>query len=626
MAQREALRACRQARSSDVLEAWYDASNYVDIRDYLGDGPGCGHTPGRPTTVADRADGQNWPIFRTEQELAVYRGLARVLATCTETGIGIVERLTDYAIGKGAQYRVVGDQDLAKIGQKVVDEFLDDNDYVGDLDRERFQRGVVDGEAFTGLWHVGGGRVAARMIEPDQITEPADKLGIEEWLGCETPSSWSFGVHTEADDVEDVHGYWAKWTGSDTDWDYLPGGQSAIFPTGSENVWVEHTKRNVTRNVKRGLSDFFATRETLERARKVLKNVGEGAAVQAAIAFFREHDTSTPSSKALAMIQAAAARSSQKQFDQGRRTAYTQQFEAGSIVDHGKGIQYKYGPMGQNNAPVYLEVYQASMRSVSVRYGAPEHMFTGDASNNNYASIFVSENPFVRAMEATQGRVVRSDQRVLWKVLWFAWTAGRFGDVPWATVYHSLTIQIEMPSVAVRDRNAETNRRKILRDSRIITAQRWAVEEGYEEDEANKAQAEQPATAASGAADATGGGVDLEAAAVAGADQNVQVAEDLVLNGAQIAAATAIVTSVAQGVIPRDTGMGQLRILFNLSDEQARAIMGSAGTSAPTTPNPLPTAAVVDASESEAERRGWQAWLRGLAFWKGTHAGAGQSA
>ncbi len=73
-------------------------------------------------------------------------------------------------------------------------------------------------------------------------------------------------------------------------------------------------------------------------------------------------------------------------------------------------------------------------------------------------------------------------------------------------------------------------------------------------------------------------------------EQDVQVSEALVLNGAQITAATAIVSAVADGTIPRDAGLGQLQVLFNLTPEQAEQIMGSAGTDTPTTPNPKPQA------------------------------------
>jgi HK97 family phage portal protein len=72
-------------------------------------------------------------------------------------------------------------------------------------------------------------------------------------------------------------------------------------------------------------------------------------------------------------------------------------------------------------------------------------------------------------------------------------------------------------------------------------------------------------------------------------DQTVKVSEDQVLNGAQISAAVDIVVAVAAGEIPRDAGIGQLIVLFNLTPEQAAQIMGSAGNpKIATTPNPRP--------------------------------------
>jgi len=77
-----------------------------------------------------------------------------------------------------------------------------------------------------------------------------------------------------------------------------------------------------------------------------------------------------------------------------------------------------------------------------------------------------------------------------------------------------------------------------------------------------------------------------------GSGQHVKVNEDAVLNGAQVTSATAIVTAVASGEIPRDSGIGQLQVLFNLKPEQAEQVMGSAGKAdVATTPNPRPAGA-----------------------------------
>jgi HK97 family phage portal protein len=70
--------------------------------------------------------------------------------------------------------------------------------------------------------------------------------------------------------------------------------------------------------------------------------------------------------------------------------------------------------------------------------------------------------------------------------------------------------------------------------------------------------------------------------------QAVEVTQEAVLNGAQIQAALSIVQAVADELIPRDSGIGQLIVLFNLTPEQAEEIMGSTGTPSFTSKKPAP--------------------------------------
>jgi lambda family phage portal protein len=79
-------------------------------------------------------------------------------------------------------------------------------------------------------------------------------------------------------------------------------------------------------------------------------------------------------------------------------------------------------------------------------------------------------------------------------------------------------------------------------------------------------------------------------AAVAGTGQELQTTQATVLNGAQVTSASAIVEACAAGRIPRDSALGQLEILFNLSTEQANKMLGSAGLGTATTPNKNPAA------------------------------------
>ena len=93
-----------------------------------------------------------------------------------------------------------------------------------------------------------------------------------------------------------------------------------------------------------------------------------------------------------------------------------------------------------------------------------------------------------------------------------------------------------------------------------------------------------------------------DAGAPPAAAQDAEVLPELVLNGAQVVAATAIVKSVAVGELPRDAGIGQLMVLFNLSKDQAEQIMGSVGNGfQPTAPAKPGAAGGAPAPDDEDE-------------------------
>ena len=78
------------------------------------------------------------------------------------------------------------------------------------------------------------------------------------------------------------------------------------------------------------------------------------------------------------------------------------------------------------------------------------------------------------------------------------------------------------------------------------------------------------------------------------------------LNGAQMTAAAKIVEQVSAGFVPRDSGVGILKLSFGLNDEEAQVIMGSAGTDAFTPPpenGAAPAPADTDAILADLEAR-----------------------
>jgi hypothetical protein len=432
---------------------------------------------------SERADGVARPIVRDENDLAAIRNTGRLLADTSPAAIGVLKNLTNYIIGTGFCYKAALRDGIEPSGeanrmlaavQRVIGDFLEANDWPGDLERELFLRSRRDGEYFVAMFPAGAS-LQLRVIEPEQVAAPHNSGALEEWLGVDTPSSWSFGVHSDEADIQNVHGYHVMWNSSGTDWDYLPV------------EMVEHLKLNVDRNVKRGISDFYAVRSHLEDAERLLRNTRQGAAVQAAIAFIREHAPGTTHTQIESLQQSLATRTYVEATSTGTRTRKVQRYAPGTILDISRGLQYKPGPLGASHGPNFLTIEQAVLRMAGVRWCLPEHMISGDASNNNYASILEAGAPFVKNAEAEQQFYAKRWRRMLWRVIEHASRSGAIG-ADLSTIRDLIEICIEPPEVAVRDRVQETQRRKLLFDAGILSPQTWAAKEGldYEREIANR--------------------------------------------------------------------------------------------------------------------------------------------
>jgi hypothetical protein len=463
---------------------------FVNASDYIGEvGYGYGYPQQSPwlSTRSDRQDGRNRPMFATETELAAIRGAARLLANYNPNAKGILKHLANFTISKGFAYRFSmldgksADQTPAKHCQRVVDRFLCDNAFVGDYDRELFHRAHRDGESFLGLWHEGHGRVAARAIEPEQVTEPAAPRDIEDWLDRAGNDKWSFGIHTDGDDTESVRGIYAQWSNNPQDWSYLPAGRHPCLPPNAEcNAWVEHYKTdNVDRKIKRGLSDFFCGQVMLEAARKLQRNMGAGASIQAAIAWIIETAAGTLPTTVTSMTASQSAGPYTQQTLQGNRVNQTAKYDPGSILYAPNGTVYHPSPMGSDNAPNFVLVYESMMRSLAVMWCMPEHMVTGSAENNNYASILEAGSPFVRAIESEQARVALSHERILWKVIEFACACG---EIPcdYETVRCLVRLSVSPPRVPVRDRLREVQADQVLVGLGAMSAATAAANDGLD--------------------------------------------------------------------------------------------------------------------------------------------------
>ncbi len=478
-----ALKLLESTHGGTLAESW---GQHVDPLGWLHEDSNYSQTIGPISLAGGFNQSLSQHVLSNEQSLAFARNAGRAFATSSATAMGILKNLTNYCMGTGFTYKVLARQDaplhsakaphgLVIAVQHIVDNFLDENDWCGNFERELFTRSRRDGEYFLALFPQSSGSISVRVIEPEQVTEPQNPKAVERELGISISSSWSFGIHTSTHDVQSIHGYHIVWDIDGNDWDYLPSQR------------IEHLKLNVDRNIKRGVSDFFAVQAELQGVDKLLRNIREGAAVQAAIAFIREHLPSTTSGQIHSLSDLTTLG---RNATTGPKRRSVSRYEPGTILDVSHGMQYKPGPLGASHGPNFIAIQQAVLRSIGTRWCMPEYMVSGDASNANYSSSIVAESPFVKFCQAEQRFYANHFRRVLWKVIALAHEMGQFDDwhIDLATLRNMVSLHVNVPSVVVRDSLAETQVREIEHRNGVLSRKTWAAETGreYESEQLNQ--------------------------------------------------------------------------------------------------------------------------------------------
>ncbi len=481
------VQEAESARVQQLLEVGQVIGNRLD---YIYDSPSQGfgglNSPadsiyGRyhDDRVDDRTEGRYRPVYEIEDDLARQRGIARVLAAVDEHGIGVVDTLANYTLGTGYVYEVSPkdpvNEPLAEVVQAIVDEFVERFSVKWRRkEREYHNRSRRDGEAFLKLDPIGGGKAEVEFVEPAEITEPTDTRQISEFAGF--PSlDWTMGIGTDWGRPDRVHGYFQDKTGDQQDWDYIPADR------------MVHAKRNVDDRAKRGVSDFYPVWRDMERAAKVLRNSGEGAALQAAIAYIREHVPGVGLAAVQSMNSAKQVASIDQSWPQGNSTTSKfRKFNPGTILDVPAGQQYKPGPMGAERNEGFVTIAQSIWRSTGVRWLMPDYMITGDPSNGNFASTLVAESPFVKARQADQVWYAEDFTEVIWGVLRIAVNTSielrRLGIQTVEQLRRLVKVNIEPPRVDVRNRSEDTQINSILSQRGLVSDRTWSGAEDLDYD------------------------------------------------------------------------------------------------------------------------------------------------
>ena len=551
-----------------VVEAFGDL---IDPTEYLTDEPGWGGQS-IASFLVSRDKGANAPAFRTDTDLANIRGAARIICDTSVNAKCALQNLQNYVVGSGFDYSVVDkgrtlgpgeDQTpLASEAGAIVEEFLTRTKYGTAHKRKRLLWSERrDGEYFTCLSHVGGGRAAVRVLDPGFFRTPQNPRQMSDAFppADDVPDDWEFGIHTEDGDYENVFGYLAQWSDSSADYDYYTVDE------------VLHAKINVDDVIKRGLSDFYWVYTALLDAAKLLRNGVRGAQVQAAIAYVVEHGPGVPESSVTSFKTGSAVAQYNQPIQNGTRTQYVHKYNPGSVVHTPNGTTYHPSPLAaQGVAASIVAIEQAVLRIIGSNWCMPEFMISGDASNNNYASILVAGSPFIKYVEALQGDCAEEDEELLWKVLHLAWQTGHFANgYEWPDVKAGLEIKVEAPQASIEDKEKEANVNAILSDRGLLSDRTWATRANldYEQERANGARAgmaqPEPITPSSGTPD-----VPASTAPTQAEPSKPEIDASQGLNGAQISSALELMVQVSAGTIASEVA---LELLVGIGIDRDRA-------------------------------------------------------
>lgn len=451
------LKTTRKLSENYTPDYWLN--NYSDILNRYQDQSLGNYPISQPT---DRQYGSNFPFWVSESQLAIIRAAARYVVTTSPNAQGLLNGLTSYVIGIGFNYRAAAiqqqgaDENLVKTVQKTIDQFIETNAW-GEMEQELFYRTREDGEAFVRLFPQLDGTMVIRTVEPEQIYQP----------GGSQLAEWSYGIQTEIDDVNTIIAYHvdyraAKGAGIEQQV------QGEIVPASQ----MMHIKTNVKRTIKRGLSDFsFDTLDAFTQAGKLRRNIGEGAAVQAAIAAVRQHETASLDQ----VTDFIATNADYVASNANGRPQSFEKLEPGSFLDIPKGMVY-VPPPAASNSSAHLEIFAGLLRTAGNRHNAPEWLVSSDSSNGNYASSLTAEAPFTRNCLRLQEFYKGHFKKVIIAMLNHA---SDLGKLP-SNLFDLIELQVKAPSVETRDKASEANANQIYSTLGIKSKQTIAQEIGLD--------------------------------------------------------------------------------------------------------------------------------------------------
>lgn len=448
--------AAELGRGNRLLEASVELfQKLVSFDDELFDGTG--RQVWSKISLQDFTQASTALVYTTESQFDQVRNQARWLANENEFAINGHENRVSYVVGEGHIYKVAAkpdiDVDPAELDavKAVIDDFVKLNRWHA-RQQEIVWRRDRDGECFLRFFPGQDGTLRVRFVEPERVRSPQANVD----------SAVRFGIRFDPDDAETALAYHIQKSADDGN------------PEPVDAAEVQHRKANVDCTAPRGLPLFYPVRKNLNRAEKLLTNMGHMAGIRAAIALIRKHASGNASTVQNFVDNAADV---QTQNSSTGKTMNYRQYAPGTILDTSQAVDYDF-PTHQTDIVNFVKALQAELRSIASRLVMPEFMLSSDASNANYASTMVAEGPAVKMFERLQAAMIEDDLDVMWMAVGTAAAAGKVAE----DIAERVEITAEGPSVRTRDRLKDAQADAVLINSGVLSKKTMAARHNLDYD------------------------------------------------------------------------------------------------------------------------------------------------
>jgi len=461
--------------ASTALQEAYNAPDWEFAYKALRHDYGGGWRPAEIIgTRQSRVQGKNLYTNLSEYDLLRQVDLARYLDASNPIAQGAVNKLVSFVLQTGANYKIVPKSKNIKApksyltdAQDIIDEWRKVNKWRR-AEKEHVRCAIVDGEIMGHKGRDDEGEPTIRRPEPEQLCNPP---GMTELHG------WRLGVQHKLGDTCKVLGYNINWMLG------VPGNPDPYgqFVPASQII---HLKRNVVQSVARGVSDFFSNADDLDKIDRILDAMGAGTIARAKIAYFRNHKDALPGGPK--GFRDAAATGTFYDPRTGREEKLFVPND-GTVADVPDTVSVVTMPQG--NTLETIEAVGLLVRlCIANRWDMPENIASGDASNNNYASIMVAGAPFVIAIRSNQAEFAD-----FWRdcMLWVIQVRMAQGLLP-IDFLEYCDVDVTLPDCVINDELAAEQIRDIRFRNNILSPQTYSAQAmlDYDDELANKRQAQ----------------------------------------------------------------------------------------------------------------------------------------